>query len=259
MNGGTSILVIDAGNTRIKLALIEGDRLAQTFDIDTDSFRSVPLAGILTERFKQRPDAAIVASVVRGAAEVLRDAVNEAYGIELVVARPDMPIGVRVGVPSPDGVGIDRLLTAGETFSSYKSALVVISCGTAITLDVVSTDGVYLGGTISPGLRTAAWALSARTSLLPEVELHGVGVSNVPDSTIPAIQVGVTVGAAGAIDRLVRELARMAGIESYRVILTGGDSRRIGPFLECDHRIEDDLVLKGLARTFSRLKGPPGG
>ena len=134
--------------------------------------------------------------------------------------------------------------------------MVVVGVGTAITVDVISGDGVYVGGSISPGLRTAAWSLAARTSLLPEVVVQA-DAETVPKSTEENINTGVVVGTGGAIDRLVMTLSERSGLEDYDVILSGGDSRLIGPVLRTDHQVMEDLVLQGLAHTYARMVSQP--
>lgn len=253
MSDGRTILAIDAGNTRIKAAVFEGDEICHTFAVETDAIEGYAYAKLLAKEMAQKPDGVILASVVRGVAEVLRVAVNEALEIDVCVADPDDPIGIQVGVPDPGSVGIDRLLISGEAFSRTGQATVAVGAGTAITVDLVSANGIYLGGTISPGLRTSFWALAERASLLPEVDLECPITENVPDSTLSAILAGVLLGTAGSIDRLVTELSTRAGFREYSVILTGGDGHKLSEFLNTEHTIVDDLVLRALAKTYGRL------
>jgi type III pantothenate kinase len=248
------ILVFDAGNTRIKAAIFGEAGLIHEFQIGTDDYATVSLDRILTDEVARRPSGVILGSVVRGVADAFAPVVKRLWGLDMLIVSPDMPIGVRVDVPNPETVGIDRLLISGEAYAETTTSTVVVGVGTAITVDVVTRDGVYLGGTISPGLRTSTWALSKRTSLLPDVDVDvDDDEGGVPKSTPSSIRTGVILGTAGAVDRLISELAERAGLVDYKVILTGGDSHRLSRFLDTNHDIRDDLLLKGLASTYHRL------
>ena len=246
------ILAFDAGNTRIKAAIIAAEGMVHEFQIETDVYESASLDDILAKEVAHRPSGVILASVVQGVPDAFASAVRRVWDLEMRVARPDMPIGVRVDVPNPETVGIDRLLSSGEAYAETGTSTVVVGVGTAITVDVVTEAGVFLGGTIAPGLRMSAWALAERTSLLPEVEIDDDD-NGVPKTTSSSIRLGLILGTAGAVDRLVSVLARRAGFAEYKVILTGGDSKRLSRFLITRHDIRDDLVLKGLASTFYRI------
>jgi type III pantothenate kinase len=247
------VLAIDAGNTRVKGAVFDGDEIAHSFVVETSTLTEASYADTLTNQINRRIDGAILSSVVRGADEIFRSVVQKTVEADLHVTVPDSPIGVRVGVPDPGSVGIDRLLMAGEAYHRTNQATIVVGCGTAVTVDVVSEDGAYLGGTISAGTGTSAWSLSERTSLLPEVDLGSPIDAGVPDSTVSGIRTGVLLSTAGGIDRLVVELARRADIVNPSVLLTGGDSRLLSCILDTEHKLVDDLVLRGLARTCRRL------
>lgn len=248
MSERVALLAIDAGNTRVKAALFADGEMDERFDLPSGNVEAM----VAAMRERERPAAVIVASVVRNAVETIAEAVRAAWETDTIAAGPDLPIGVRVAVPKPGAVGIDRLLMAGEGYAIAEGACVVVGAGTAITVDVVTADGTYVGGTISAGLRTSLWALAERTSLLPEVDPDGP-VPDLPDATETGIRSGVILGAAGSVDRITRTLARSASLDTFTLILSGGDADRIGPFLETPHTVVEDLVLRGLASTYRRL------
>lgn len=241
------ILAIDAGNTRIKLALIEGGEIHHLVGMDSDAFNLTLLTHELVQI--EKPDGVILASVVRGVGDIVSRAVEAAFELDLVIAQPD-GVGIDVAVPNPGGVGIDRLIMSGEAYRHTNTTTFVVGVGTAITIDLVSSEGVYLGGTISPGLKTSAWALAERASLLPEVSLDQPIGEGVPNNTESGIRNGLLLGAAGAVDRLIVDLAQKAMVDVFRVILTGGDCRYLASLIASPHLVVDDLVLKGLARIY---------
>ena len=249
------LLAFDIGNTSIGCALFEGERIVVRRRFETDPERA-SYAGEVERALEESeipgrgPDAAVASSVVSGMAEKLGKAVGDLWGLALVEADPSMDLGIEVEVPRPEAVGIDRLLAAGEAYRLAGGPAVVVGAGTAMTVDLVSGDGRFLGGTISPGLRTALWSLSERTSLLPEVELtapDGVLGRDTPG----CIRSGVIYGTAGAVDRLIFEFLAVSG-EGPRVFLTGGDAAFLSPYLRSNHSVAPDLVLHGLASTYRR-------
>lgn len=246
-----SLLLVDAGNTRIKADFLHEGRLVRSFSVATDSRASdLPAAVASTDA---APSAVLLASVVRGVGEILNGPVQEKWGLDVIEIDATMPLGIRIDVPRPEAVGIDRLLMAGEAFARSGKGVIVVGVGTAITVDVVTPDGVYVGGAISAGIRTSAWALAKRTSLLPEVDFEQ-DVVGIPKSTPDAIRTGILLGAAGSIDRQIERFAESAGMSAVEVILTGGDSTVIGPYLLVKHRVTGDLLAWGMAHTFDRIQ-----
>ena len=257
------LLAVDIGNTRIGCALFEGERMLSRWRLDTDRDRSVDsYAEDLQRGFAaagtaaDRPEAVIASSVVRGMGDVLGRAVRGLWEVSLVEADVSMDLGVEVAVPRPEGVGVDRLLAAGEAFRLFGGPLVLAGLGTAVTVDLVSEAGRYLGGSIVAGVRTGLWALHARTSLLPEAEPATPG-SALGQDTRSCLQAGAVYGTAGAVDRLAEELAKEVEGDP-RLVLTGGDASLISPFLRTEHHVAPDLVLRGLAGTWRRQPGRRG-
>lgn len=195
-------------------------------------------------------DGAIASSVVRGMTPVMSRAVRALSGRRLIEADPGADPGIDIAVPRPEAVGVDRLLAAGAAFRRVRGAAIVVDAGTALTVDLVSAGGCFLGGTIAPGLRAMANVLSSGTSLLPEVKLEAPP-SALGRDTRECIRAGVVFGAAGAVDRLVEELIAAADA-APRVLLTGGDAPFLSPYLRSPHDSEPDLVLHGLAYAFRR-------
>ena len=195
-------------------------------------------------------DGAIASSVVRGMTRVMSRAVLSSTGRDLIVADPRTDPGIDVVVDRPEAVGIDRLLAAGAAFRQVGGSVIVVDAGTALTVDLVSEAGCFVGGTIAPGLRAMANALASGTSLLPEVKLEAPP-SALGRDTRECIRAGVVFGAAGAVDRVVEEMIAAAD-PAPRVLLTGGDATFLSPYLKSSHDSAPDLVLHGLAYAFRK-------
>lgn len=177
--------VVDIGNTRVKRAVWDG----KAFE---------PWRG-------QAVDAWIGARVGR---------VRPPAGT-LLLGR-DFPALVKNHTRIPESVGADRLAQASAAWSRTKGPCVVVSMGTAITVDVVNARGHFLGGLIAPGLRMMARALHEGTALLPEIEPVRTRTALGRD-TMSAIECGISTAAEGLIRRALRE-------HKGRVFGTGGDA-----------------------------------
>lgn len=162
----------------------------------------------------------------------------------------DLPLTLRV--TQPERVGIDRLLAAhavNQLRPPGKPA-VVVSAGTAITVDWIAGDGAFFGGAILPGLAMSAAALHERTSALPLVDVADVSPAPpaLGTSTEPAIRAGVYWGAIGAIREIVAQQARSQGVDPAAVPLyvTGGAAPALAPHLpQAEHH--PYLPLRALA------------
>lgn len=248
-------LAFEVGNTSVHCAAFDGEAQAAQCRMKTDPFQApqsyardvaqaLADAGIRSEDIR----GAIVSSVVREMPDVLSRAVARQWGVSIIVADARMDFGLDIAVPRPEAVGIDRLLIAGEAYRLCDGAVVAVGLGTAVTVDLVEAGGRFPGGAIAPGLRTALWALHARTSLLPQVELatpSGV----VGQSTSDCIRAGVVYGTAGAVDRLVAEQQALCS-NVPQVVLTGGDAAFLSACLRTPHQVAHDLALRGLAWVY---------
>lgn len=247
---GRKLLAFDVGNLRLKVAGFDGEEmvLRQSLQLVVDW---QVLTQDLSARFDQIdiPDRCLIASVVRGADEAICRAVDSVWGLSSVVVDTQMDLGIDVAVSRPDYVGIDRLLEASEAFHIVGDCVVVVAFGSAITVDLVTDDGVFRGGAILPGLRMGLRSLHEETSLLPDVDLEPP-LSALGIDTTSCIQSGVIYGAAGAVDRLCGELVPQG---SFSLVLTGGDAELMAPFIQTSCQIEPDLVLRGLASLDRRL------
>ncbi len=247
---GRKLLVFDVGNSRLKAALYDDGRPIARASISGVQ-DATQVVSVLESRFVPRgtPNRCLVASVVRGADEVIREAVQQVWGLMSQVVDTDMNLGIDVAVPRPDHVGIDRLLQASEAFRICAGSVVVAAFGSALIVDLVTADGVFRGGTIAPGLGMGLRALHDETSLLPHVALQPPD-SAVGTDTTSCIQAGVIYGAVGAVERLFSELAPDG---RATLVLTGGDAEVIAPFINYPHRVEPDLVMRALVSLDRRI------
>ena len=246
-----NILAVDVGNSRAKFGIFERtDDGVRPVAISAVSLRyQRDIAGQIAE---WAPQYNVEFSIAAGSNPPILNQLMDDWPDTLPQAtaiRSPKSVGVTLAVDQPDAVGLDRALNALAVSRLYpQQNAIVIDSGTTTTVDVVSADGVFCGGTIFPGLRLSAYALHDYTAKLPliDVDAQQTETPRLPGkNTEEAMRAGLFWGQLGAIREIVRQLS-----DGYEVvptlILTGGGSRLLGPHLENADCIAG-LPLHGLA------------
>lgn len=249
------LIVIDIGNARTKLGLFAG-RCATGIP---EPVRTLPLLDDAPELEKiaswlagevDRELAWWIASVNRPAASRLIDWIREHRPDDRItlLASGDLPLEVRL--ERPDMVGIDRLVdaVAVNRLRAADRPAVIVDVGTAITVDLIASDGAFLGGAILPGTQMSARALNEFTDLLPLVDMSELTVPPPPlgTDTTSAMESGLFWGSVGAIRQLIERLSGDCD-RAPQVFLTGGAGEAIAALLGSDARYVPHLTLAGIA------------
>ncbi len=233
-------LLVDISNSYTKLAFSSRESVARSTRIPTNKLSSPVLKTILARRNVR---AVVVSSVVPKKDSVLRSA---AKSLPLLFIDAKCKLGIGVDYPQPRSIGADRLANAAAAAHLYGVPAVVVDFGTAVTFDVVSAAGDYVGGVIAPGLEAMTSFLYQRTALLPKLTLREP-VSAIGKTTRGAMMSGAIYGYRG----LVREIIGRIRAESFplgkvRVIATGGYAELIARQLPEIEAVHDGLTLDGL-------------
>ena len=169
----------------------------------------------------------------------------------MLVVGPTLKTGMPIRYDNPHEVGADRLANAVAAYDRVHDTVVVVDFGTAITYDVVSAAGEYLGGIITPGAEISIDALYDRAARLPKVELAPPR-SLIGKNTVDAIRSGIVYGFASQVEGIVRRLRVELG-PSTHVIATGGLAGVLVPFIrETIDEVDDLLTLTGLRLIWER-------
>ena len=169
----------------------------------------------------------------------------------MLVVGPTLKTGMPIRYDNPHEVGADRLANAVAAYERVHDTCVVVDFGTAITYDVVSAAGEYLGGIITPGAEISIDALYDRAARLPKVELAPPR-SLIGKNTVDAIRSGIVYGFASQVEGIVRRLRAELG-PSTHVIATGGLAGVLVPFIrETIDEVDDLLTLTGLRLIWQR-------
>lgn len=236
------ILAIDAGNSRIKWGLRDAGSWVQSGSGATlDDHGLDELAADVGRHDLAR----IVVSNVAGVdvkARIEAVFVDAAVTPEFIASRP-MQCGVRSSYDEPGQLGCDRWAALIGAHALLPGASLVVNAGTALTVDALTEEGLFLGGIIAPGIELMRRALDEHTAGL---KLRPGEVRFFPANTGDAIMSGAVHAAAGAIERM-GSFMREGGHESVRVILSGGSAGQLVSMLSFPVVVVDNIVLEGLA------------
>lgn len=245
------ILAIDIGNTTAHGAYFSGGRMAGSFRIPTPYIQRHALRILQNHIPLAKKPAVVIASVVPKAGAFLKKMVPSALKCPVYLIGKDIAVPIQNKYKNPRQVGADRLLSAYAAFHKYKKELIVIDFGTAITFDVVSQKGEYLGGAIAPGIELTLEALFQKTALLPRIRLaHPKGI--VGRDTVESIRAGASFGIGGLCDRIVQEISKSRHSKPLSVA-TGGYARFMSRYCSVISKIDEELVLKGIVLTFQNF------
>ncbi len=238
-------LLIDFGNTRLKWATHECGEVRPG---GVFAHQQQPLAAAASEDWlalRRRPDSVLVSSVVSDTREAELTALcRSVFSLEPVwLKTPRNALGVRNGYRQPHQLGIDRFLAMVAMHARIPRAQVLVSCGTALTLDALAENGEHHGGLILPSPNLMRSALRSATARLagPDGKVVEMAVA-----TSDAIQSGALLAAVALIERFRRHTAARLGAVPD-IVLSGGGSAELSPWLPDSER-HADLVLHGLAR-----------
>ena len=247
------LLVVDVGNTQTHFgAVADGGEIAEHWRFATErGSTSDELGAALRNLLALRGlgfediDASVLSSTVPELAPEWAQMARRYLGHEALVVGPGVRTGMPIRLDNPRELGADRLVNAVAAWARLRRACIVVDFGTAITYDVVSDEGEYLGGIISPGLEISLEALSARAAKLPKVEL-GEPRALIGKTTADAVRSGIVYGYAGQVDGIVGRLRAELG-EDVPVIATGGLAHHLVPsFTQTIETVDDMLTLDGL-------------
>lgn len=234
------MLAIDAGNTRIKWGVRTAgawSALGACATVD-----SATLARVLDGSAGY--ECTLVANVAgpRVRADIERALAGAAVAPEFIASR-DFQCGVRSSYDDPGQLGCDRWAALIGAHRLFPGACLVVNAGTALTVDALTDDGLFLGGIIVAGMALMRKALDLNTAGLAE---RPGAVRYFPANTGDAIVSGAAHACAGAIERMAMFM-RESGHPSLRVILSGGAAAELRPLLDLDTELVPNLVLEGLA------------
>ena len=251
------LLVIDVGNTNMVLGVYKDAELLDHWRISTDRQRTTDEYGVLIRELFYLNDlraddinAIIISSVVPPVVPTLERMCQRYFGLSPLLIGPGVKTGMDIRYDNPREVGADRIVNAVAAYEKYGGPVIIVDFGTATTFCAVDAKGVYLGGSICPGIGISTEALVQRTAKLPRIELKRTD-SVICRNTIESMQAGVFYGFVGQVEGIVSRMRRELDM-SARVVATGGLAVVIAPATKAIDVVEPMLTLEGLRIIYER-------
>jgi type III pantothenate kinase len=251
------LLTIDVGNTQTHVGAFDGAELVEHWRFSTDrgatgdelavvihnllALRGIELAQI---------DGEAISSVVPKLVSEYRHMFERYLDREALIVGPGTKTGMPILLENPHELGPDRLVNAVAGYARCGDTCVVVDFGTAINYDVVSSEGEYLGGIISPGIEISIEALTSRAARLTPIDIKQPRAL-IGRSTEDAVQSGIVYGFAAQVDGICGRLRRELG-DDLTTIATGGLASVIVDFTDSIDVVDDLLTLKGLQLIYER-------
>jgi len=254
------LLAIDAGNTNVVFALLDGRSVRARWRIATDPRRTADEYAVwLSQLFALEGyalgvvDGVIVATVVPRALHNLQVLSSKYFRREALVAgRAPVEWGIAIDVDEPASLGADRAVNTVAAHALHAGDLITIDFGTATTFDVSDFTGAYKGGIIAPGINLSLDALVTAAAKLPRIAIEAPATPSVVGrNTVDQMHIGIYWGYIAMIEGLVARLKAEVG-RPVKVIATGGLATLFERHTSVFDAIEPDLTIQGLAILWER-------
>ncbi|MDL2258910.1 type III pantothenate kinase [Eubacteriales bacterium OttesenSCG-928-K08] len=250
------LLVLDIGNTNIKVGLFEKEELLHSWRLAVNKTSTADEYGVKMESFfwhLKLPvdivDGIIYSSVIPSMNYTIEHMCGIYFpGVQPMQVHSGLTTGLRLEYEQPQQLGSDRICNAVAARRLYDSKrFITVDFGTATTFGVIE-DNRFLGGVICPGFKVSTNALIENTAMLPKVEYimpdRVIGVN-----TEHCIQSGILYGYVGQLEYLVRKIKEELGGPAI-VIATGGMGELVSSETDCIDIINPTLTLQGLAMIY---------
>lgn len=247
-----NIIAIDIGNTNTSVSLVDTEKVLCK---KSYTFHSNNVIENILNTFKQiqaeypTPDLFTIkiCTVIRSIQQDLDRALSNNSFIDkvfFVKYHKNLPVNIRY--ENPDTLGTDRIANLLYSLKKYrKENVIIIDAGTAITIDILSSEKEFVGGFILPGVMTQMNSLHENTSELPLVDYDADLVTFPPNSTQSAIVSGVYYEIAGGISFIIEQLRRKYP-DNKRILACGGTWKAIGNFIDFEFNFIPEMTLIGV-------------
>jgi len=256
------LLAIDCGNTNTVFSIWDGEKFVCTLRTSTHHARTADAYftwySTLIKHYgiEARISNVVISSTVPRVVWNLRVFADRFFDCRpLVVGKPECLLEVAPRVDSGTAVGPDRLANAAGAYRRHGGDVMVVDFGTATNIDVVASDGAYVGGVIAPGVNLSLEALHQGAAALPHVDISKPQ-KVIGTNTIECIQSGIFWGYVGLIQGLTQRVKDEYGVP-MKVVGTGGLAPLFAQAEDLFDTIEDDLTMYGLVviHTYNKEQG----
>jgi len=254
-----NIIAVDIGNTNIDIGLflkdeeqfvksIPGASRAKLTSCLKDAWEKIPIAESSKEN--KRDGVIVVSSVKPKWTKIIEEIAQNSLDEEIHIIGDEIPLPMNLWVDEPDKVGTDRVISAAAAYDVVEDAVVVADFGTAVTIDLVDKNGVFLGGVICPGFEISAKALKDYTAQLPNIKITKPKAPY-GRNTAEAINCGLYYSVVGALQEIIRRYAEKIG-KWPQTVITGSAAKTIKDDCDFIDSFVPHLVVKGIVLAYKK-------
>ena len=232
-------LVIDVGNTRIKLAIFKNSKLIH--------YESITLEGFVIKAIELIKKFECTNAIISSVSSVKKTQIDKLRAeINLIELNFKTKVPFKNKYSTPETLGVDRIALVSSAILKFPNQnALIIDAGSCITYDFIDSRGYYFGGAISPGINMRYKSLNTFTDKLPLLDPKYVS-QLIGDSTEISIHIGVINGAISEIDSFIDRYRKIN--EDLTVVLTGGDANFLANRLKNSIFANPFFLLEGLNR-----------
>lgn len=247
------VLIVEIGNTVTDFAVFNAEHCLATYTIQTEQLADrKKVLGQTAAVLKHHPAVihAAVCSVVPSAGELFLQSLGNTLPGKVLEINSSLTLPFVLDYSPPNTLGADRLALCAYSRRNWPDkAAIALDIGTAITFDVLSSKGVYIGGMIMPGLDLMTAVLHDRTAKLPLVQITESSLPLLGKSTADCMQSGVFWGCIKQVEGLITAIRRFLTLElqeeEVRVVGTGGSCNLVASAMDDPPEIDAQAVMKG--------------
>ncbi len=247
------VILLDVGNTNIKIGVVEGKEILRTFRIATDHNKTADEYGMVflelisTVGYTFSDVEGIIMSSVAPALNYTIEHMCLYYTKQKpIMVTSDLELGIELNYTVPAELGSDRIVNAVAVHHLYGGPAITVDFGSATTFGMIDENGNFLGGAIAPGIKSSAESLTNTAAKLPRIELVRPQ-SIIGKTTIANMQAGIIYGFTGLVDGIITHMIEESGYNNVKVVATGGMSQLVTATKNSTIKVVDRaLSLKGL-------------
>lgn len=255
------VILLDVGNTNIKIGVLEGDKITTTWRIASDHTKTADEFGMVffdllsSKGYSFNDVEGMIMSSVAPALNYTIEHMCSYYTHKRpIMVNNRINLGITLNYLVPEELGADRIVNAVAAYYEYGGPCITVDFGSATTFGFIDAKGVFLGGAIAPGIKSSAEALTNTAAKLPRIELIRPK-SIIGRTTVQNMQAGIIYGFTGLVEGIIDKMIKESGYTEVKVIATGGMSELVtsGGSKIID-TVDRALSLKGLKILYNLNK-----
>lgn len=253
------LLVMDIGNTNIKLGVFKKDKLISSWRIESKVGKTADEYGLMVTSLFARDnllisnvEGIIMSSVIPSLNYTLEHMCQYYFNKKPLIIGPGIKTSLNIKYDNPKEVGADRIVNSVAAYRIYGGPCIVIDFGTTTTFNAISENGEFLGGVICPGIKVSTNAMVINAAKLPKIELSKPK-KVIGKNTVSNMQAGIIYGFTGMVKYIIEKMKEEMRFEKVKVIATGGLSEIFAKENFFDI-IDRKLTLEGLKLIYNYNK-----